>query len=414
MMTRCSPLWLLMIACGGSTADDSTVDQPSTGDTESSDSDGMMGSPSADSVSTSDTANTLPSYIWREAFPTPQGVVGSLSGVWGTGPNDVFVVGGSDRATQMGTSDTDGILDRFGEIYHYDGTDWTQMAVPDGTDLLVWAYGFAPNDVYAVGRTGSGLHYNGTEWRPLADVWDDIPTDEDLWGIWGTAPDDMWLVGGCIVPGSTGGCNVDLEPQVIHWDGTSFTAYPTPSPTTPGVPDSEYALKVWGVQNATGGHDVYVIGHNGLLMKFNEDLDAFERIQTSLINGNYVAMWGTTHDNLAIVGAPGDVRTITTFDGTTWVRHEPGLGGDLLGVFMDDPAEVVVGGDGGALGRFNIATSTLHVDLDPSLFSDEVSFLASTDIHAMWGDGAGRYYAVAGNFVGGDQRGRAIVREPVP
>ena len=44
---------------------------------------------------------------------------GALSGVWGTAPDNVYIVGGSDAG---------------GEIHHFDGTAWSPMDVPDGRD----------------------------------------------------------------------------------------------------------------------------------------------------------------------------------------------------------------------------------------------------------------------------------------
>ena len=49
---------------------------------------------------------------WEAAFDTT--AAGSLSGVWGSSPNDVFIVGGTDVG---------------GEIYHYDGSSWWSDAI---------------------------------------------------------------------------------------------------------------------------------------------------------------------------------------------------------------------------------------------------------------------------------------------
>ena len=51
--------------------------------------------------------------VWTE--DTSLGTVGSLSGVWGTAADNVYVVGGSEKGA---------------EIYHYDGQSWTAMEVP--------------------------------------------------------------------------------------------------------------------------------------------------------------------------------------------------------------------------------------------------------------------------------------------
>ncbi|HRX86965.1 MAG TPA: hypothetical protein P5572_18230, partial [Phycisphaerae bacterium] len=62
-------------------------------------------------------------WVWNTAFDASE--LGALSSVWGSGPDDVFVVGGTfDQA----------------EIYHFDGTTWRTMPAPV-VPLLVWVFG---------------------------------------------------------------------------------------------------------------------------------------------------------------------------------------------------------------------------------------------------------------------------------
>ena len=74
--------------------------------------------------------------------------------------------------------------------------------------LLVWVFGFGPGDVYAVGVGGGVIHYDGVQWTRL-----DPGTDEDLWGVWGKAPNDIWIVGGNVGQG---------EPVILHFDGREW------------------------------------------------------------------------------------------------------------------------------------------------------------------------------------------------
>ena len=46
------------------------------------------------SDSAADSADPGATVTWSEAFDTS--AAGSLSGVWGTGPDDVFIVGGTE------------------------------------------------------------------------------------------------------------------------------------------------------------------------------------------------------------------------------------------------------------------------------------------------------------------------------
>jgi hypothetical protein len=96
----------------------------------------------------------------------------AFSGVWASGPNDVFAVGASDDHAM---------------IYHFDGTDWAPMPVPlTGPLLDVW--GFSGSDVYAVG-VGTILHYDGQSWTEVQAV------PHRLAGVWGSSPTSVFAVG---------------------------------------------------------------------------------------------------------------------------------------------------------------------------------------------------------------------------
>jgi hypothetical protein len=88
----------------------------------------------------------------------------SLTSVWGSSVQDMFVVG------------------EQGRILHYDGVSWTSQTSGTGEDLTeVW--GSSGSDVYAVGRSGTVLHYDGSAWTPL-----DLGVSTALLGVW-VSPD---------------------------------------------------------------------------------------------------------------------------------------------------------------------------------------------------------------------------------
>src|SRR5262249_30217881 len=103
---------------------------------------------------------------------TPDG--GSLSDVFGFGPNDIHAVGEN------------------GAILDYDGQNWNSITGTTGA-LLVHVWGPAPNDVYAVGilaenARGIIMHYDGNGWTEEREF------DDGLAAVWGTK--DFVLVGG--------------------------------------------------------------------------------------------------------------------------------------------------------------------------------------------------------------------------
>ena len=130
--------------------------------------------------------------------PGPRcGEAPTLSGVWGSSDNNVFIVG------------------RNGAIFHYDGKSWTRMvesnrpvrfgpwhgALSERTSngIKGWPeelhaiWGSSRNNVYAVGRNAI-VHYNGIQWS----VADEIRGDGqslNLVAISGTSASNIFAVG---------------------------------------------------------------------------------------------------------------------------------------------------------------------------------------------------------------------------
>ena len=68
------------------------------------------------------------------------GTTADLNGVWGSGPNDVYVVGNSGTV-----------------LHSVDGIAWTPLT--SGTSVALNAvWGSGPTDVYIVGGSGTILH----------------------------------------------------------------------------------------------------------------------------------------------------------------------------------------------------------------------------------------------------------------
>jgi len=302
-----------------------------------------------DSDTAPDTADTGPTVTWDEAFDTSS--TGALSGVWGTAPDDVWIVGG---------------VPEQGEAWHYDGTNWSEVAVPSGVGLLVWVHGFAPNDVWAVGVDGAGAHWDGSAWSAV-----DLGVTEDLWGIFGLADDDMWIVGGDPDEG---------DPIILHFDGTTATPVALSADENPR--GAKTLFKVWG----TGGQ-LFITGQTGTLLQYDGTDWRFVSGGAEA-DQDFVSLWGTSSDHIVAVGGRGNGR-IATYDGSAWTTRSPtGIGG-LNAVTMLSETEAIVGGVNGYVGNFDPTTGVL----------EDEAFLSTDDIHAAWSDGAGTVWAVGGNFL---------------
>lgn len=106
-----------------------------------------------------------------------------LWGVWGAAPNDLWSVGGT------GGGDASPVL------LHYDGAVWTAVPVPTlmraGIGAFYKVWGTGADNVYVVGQRGVVLHRTGGAWREeLAGV------SGDLVSIWGTDASHILAVGG--------------------------------------------------------------------------------------------------------------------------------------------------------------------------------------------------------------------------
>jgi hypothetical protein len=83
-----------------------------------------------------------------------------LFGIWGSGPGDLWTVGG----------DPAGVGPRP-VLLHHDGASWTPFAAPPGSEdrILFKVWGTAADDVWACGDAGLLLHFDG-------EVWESIPS----------------------------------------------------------------------------------------------------------------------------------------------------------------------------------------------------------------------------------------------
>ena len=106
-----------------------------------------------------------------------EGLDSALISVWGSDERDVWVVG-SDQG--------EGPL-----IAHFDGTAFERLA--SGTSgHLWWVFGFDAGPVFFGGANGTILRYADGAFSPMRTPSHDVT----VFGLWGASPDAMWAVGG--------------------------------------------------------------------------------------------------------------------------------------------------------------------------------------------------------------------------
>ena len=129
-----------------------------------------------------------------------------LFGAWGSGPDDIWVVGGSLR----------GVADP-GVVLHWDGVTWSRDPDPElarGLRFKVW--GAAADDVFVVGEEGFVSHWDGAAWSTQ-----ETGVTGRLLAVRGRNGDDVFAVGG------------DEGGVIAHWDGAAWsTIHETRQPLT--------------------------------------------------------------------------------------------------------------------------------------------------------------------------------------
>jgi hypothetical protein len=118
-------------------------------------------------------------------------------GLWGSGPDDVYAVGGNLTQPTGGAA-----------VLRYDGSAWTSVALPAAAAATIAMYkvwGTSADDVWVCGLSGIVLHWDGADWTQVP-----TGTTQPLFTIAGSSSDDVWAVGGA-------GNGIAL-----HWDGSSF------------------------------------------------------------------------------------------------------------------------------------------------------------------------------------------------
>ena len=306
---------------------------------------------------------------WEEAFDAQS--AGWLMNVFGPGDGSLLAVGGTYSA---------------GSVWSFGGSEWSEIQNLPQTPLLNWGISFSGVDTLIVGNGGTLLRHSPSGWSL-----EELPTEQDLWGVWGHSPEDVWVVGGGqgVSPG---------DPVILHWNGDVWEDVAFPELERPNV---RAFYKVWG----SGPDDVYVVGQKGAVLHWN-GINWEERFVGA--DQDLVSLWGMGPDRIAMVGGRNN-GIFVTWNGQAWTTYQLAPTPGLNGVWMRDADAVHVVGTYGTWATVDFETGELKEDLlaaDPDLGDTH-------DLHAITGDGVGNMIAVGGTlryFVSGPFEGIALSR----
>jgi hypothetical protein len=213
-------------------------------------------------------ACTADGWCWDS--PIPVGT--EWRGVWAADDGEVWAVG------------------RYGQTYHLFSGQWTLVPTGVVADLNA-VYGFAPDDVWAVGSTV--LHWDGGAWGTSS------VGAEEFFTVWGAGPSDVWI----------GGSPAPYSPMVYHYDGASWT-----NPRPSGL--NNLVVAIWG----TSSDDVWFNDQGDLWY-----WDGGTVAQASSVAPGVVDTWGLWGSAPNSYWAGGWGSALLHWDGGVWaVAANPG------------------------------------------------------------------------------------------
>jgi hypothetical protein len=279
----------------------------------------------------------------------------ALLSVWGTGSNDVWSVGAD-------TGDGTGPL-----VLHLEGGSWSRLATGASGDLW-WVFGFEGGPIFMGGAGGMILRYEAGAFTRM-----DTPGSGVVFGLWGSAPDEMWAVGG-----EAGGSRGAFAWRLESGSWASVPGFPTE------LAETDALWKIYG----RGANDVWMVGTGGKMLHWDGSAlsPGFAGLAESLF---------TVHGNsqrFAAVGGFGTGLLLEQAVGAAasepWVNRSPAGAPSIIGVCLAE-------GDGYAVGEFGYVArrgATQWATEETGL----ESVFGSRSLHSVWLDPAGGAWTVGG------------------
>lgn len=198
-----------------------------------------------------------------ERMTTPR--TGTIFGIWGATASDVWAVGDGGSGGAI--------------VWHFDGTQWTEPALPTGVPSRVFkVHGQATDDVWMSCGDGSVLHWQGSAIERQA-----TGVTEPLFSIV-TTPDGVVAVGGSVGEGK-------IAEHATDWE----------------LPELSVPIAWRG--SAAHGTTVYAVGEYGVVAK--REAGVWSIVDQTLTQENFHAAWVDPNGGLWAVGGDFDHAPLT-------------------------------------------------------------------------------------------------------
>ncbi len=217
-------------------------------------------------------------YRYDETHWSDMIAMGQLRDVWGSSPDDLFVVGDAGR------------------VIHYNGTLWAPME--SGTAINLESVYVAESGQWAVAggwpNPGELIRYDGSDWSPVS-----IPTTESISDLWGSGSKILAVARGTVLSSSDSGMSWQEE-------------------TTPV--STGYLNAVWG---AGFNGPFFAVGDDAEILTSGGSGTWSSMNSSALSSLRFWSIWGSSGDNVYAVGHTDEMlgsneSQIVHFDGTSW------------------------------------------------------------------------------------------------
>jgi hypothetical protein len=205
----------------------------------------------------------------------------------------------------------------------------------------------------------------------------ETPGDEIMFGVWGSALNDVWSVGGDFNEPDDGGA-------IWHFDGTSWTVYDISDLAPDGLPT---LYKIWG----RAADEIYACGRLGTVLRWDGESWSLLGTDPAAISAASDRTFFTIHGNDSRVVTVGGSNNgvIQELSGDMFVEHAENITPQMNGVFVSPDGVAVAVGIAGLITRRDAAG-------DWPLQSTVLNTIL--DFHAAWVDDDGGIWAVGGNL----------------
>lgn len=197
-------------------------------------------------------------------------------------------------------------------IWHYDGSEWKRVKLPDGLgNGFAGIWGSSTKDIFVNGD--NMLHFDGSQWKKMTTA------DKSHRGeIWGQGPKEVYALRS--IRDET---TKKYVQNVWRYDGASWKQIAKPPL------GEKSAQSLWSNEKGT----LFLSGTDGVLLRYKAG-SGWTSLMPKLAGGTTQAIWGTDLDH---VWAGRDDGTLLRRQGTTWTQTTfPADKGDFRAIWGID------------------------------------------------------------------------------